>query len=789
VTILSRPARRRRAVAIVGSTLASIAGIIGAVDAPVAGAATITDVSPMISSGGYSNLVLTSDGTALGFGSNSVGQLGFTANGSANPVPTAVNGVSELGAVSANEFHSLALKTDGTVMAWGTNEHGELGSTTNNGLNVANPPAAVSGLTGITAISAGLFHSAALDDSSTVWTFGDNFFGQLGRTAGSGANPTPTQVSGLSDVSAVEAGGYHTMVLRNDGTVWTFGRNTNGQLGVTAQSGGNAATDAPVLVDGLSDIVAIAAGQQHSVALRSDGTVWAWGSNNTGQIGVPANGTPNPTVAQVSGLTDIVAIAADEFHTLALRVDGSVWGFGSNTRGQLGAGGSSAPHQIAGLADIVHIAAGQEHSLAVDNAGKVWSLGRNNVGQLGVSTNSGSDATNATPLELGVSLERVTENSGAPRRLLDTRSGQSTVDGLNSGAGPVGDGTTIELQVTGRGGIPADATAVVLNLTATNPTGTGFLTAFPCGSDRPLASNLNYRSGRTVANVTVATVGTGGKVCLYNEGASTDLIVDGDRFHGTGAAFVPLTPARLVDTRSDGVTVDGQSAALGPRTNGTTTEITVAGRGGVASNAKAAALNITTANATGLGFLTVFPCGGERPLASNVSYAAGAPIANVTVAALGAGGKTCIYSEGGDVDVIVDVTAAHLPASDFRPMSPARLLDTRPGAETTDGSGSGAGPRGDGTVTELTVTGRAGVPFNVDQAVLNLTVTGGAGAGFLAAYPCGTPRPLASTLNYGAGQTVANATIVKVGNGGKVCVYNEGGATHLVADITGYSVL
>ena len=185
-------------------------------------------------------------------------------------------------------------------------------------------------------------------------------------------------------------------------------------------------------------------------------------------------------------------------------------------------------------------------------------------------------------------------------------------------------GVTLELQVAGRGGVPGDASAVVLNVTVTQAQGPGFVTVFPCGSPVPNASNVNYVAGSTVPNAVVARVGANGRVCVFTY-AATDLIVDVDGWFPAGASYVALQPARLLETRSGPglATVDGLQFGEGPRGAGSVTEVQVAGRGGVPGDASAVVLNVTVTQAQGPGFVTVFPCGSPVPNASNVNYVAG----------------------------------------------------------------------------------------------------------------------------------------------------------------------
>ena len=212
----------------------------------------------------------------------------------------------------------------------------------------------------------------------------------------------------------------------------------------------------------------------------------------------------------------------------------------------------------------------------------------------------------------------------------------------------------------------------------------------------------------------------------------------------------------------------------------------MAGRDKVPATASAVMLNVTAVFPTGPGYLTVFPCGAPRPLASNVNYAAGQVVPNAVLAKIGTGGTVCIYSLV-DTDVVIDVTGFVPAGGSPSTVVPARLLETRVGADdkTVDGLFQGIGPVRAGVVLELPVAGRDKVPATASAVMLNVTAVFPTGPGYLTVFPCGAPRPLASNVNYAAGQVVPNAVLAKIGTGGTVCIYSLVD-TDVVIDVTGH---
>jgi alpha-tubulin suppressor-like RCC1 family protein len=340
------------------------------------------------------------------WGHNLTGQVGDGTSGNSRAAPVAVSGLSSGVAQVAGGFdHTCARIAGGTVKCWGDNTYGQAGDGTEE--NQRETPVNVIGLTGITQIATGGFHTCALTSGGGVKCWGNNFNGQVGDGTSGNRRPNPTDVSGLtSGVAAITAGGYHTCARLTTGAVQCWGRDDSGQIGDGITAGGENVVPSNVPALG-TNTASVVAGNSHTCAIDNAGSLTCWGRNSAGQLG---NGGLNNalTPVQVTGLTSgVLAVSPGGFHTCALLTGGAVKCWGRNGDGQLGngpgGGQESLPQDVTGLASGVTIlSAGGDHSCVL-TGGLVKCWGRNNNGQVGDGT-SGEDRT--TPVEaLGLSSD------------------------------------------------------------------------------------------------------------------------------------------------------------------------------------------------------------------------------------------------------------------------------------------------------------------------------------------------------------------------------------------------
>lgn len=357
----------------------------------------------------------------------------------------------------------------------------------------------------------------------------------------------------------------------------------------------------------------------------------------------------------------------------------------------------------------------------------------------------------------------------SPKRLLDTR------DGTGGNVVPLGPNTSTELVVAGNGGVPATrATAVVLNVTAVNPTASGFLTVFPSREPLPPVSNLNFVAGQVVPNLVTVKLGSNGRVDIYNLAGSTDVVADVMGYYTDVAPasgrFTPVTPSRILDTR------DGTGGnPVGPVPGGSSIDLTVVGVGGVpASGVSAVAVNVTVDQPSTDGYVTVWPTGEPMPTASTHNFVPGLTVANLVLAKVGAGGRVSLFNSKGSTHLVADVVGYYSASGGrFIPVSPQRMVDTRYSIGPRLGS---LGARSDFAAPISSGTG----------AVVNVTSVDSTASSYLTAWPAGETMPVVSTLNPRPGVPVPNQAYLKLGSGGHLAMFNFAGSSHVIVDLFGY---
>ncbi|MEJ7764844.1 MAG: aryl-sulfate sulfotransferase, partial [Acidimicrobiales bacterium] len=356
----------------------------------------------------------------------------------------------------------------------------------------------------------------------------------------------------------------------------------------------------------------------------------------------------------------------------------------------------------------------------------------------------------------------------SPQRVWDSRVGLGPI-------GQIGPSETRDITVTGVVGIPTTGVdAVVLNVTAVEPTAGTFITAWPTGQVRPEASNLNVPPGDTRANLVVVKVGPSGKISFFNAAGKTHLLADvaGYYSRGGGERYSAVSPSRIWDSRSG----PGPTGQVGP---GETKHITVTGMGDVpATGVSAIVLNVTAVSPTARTFITAWPAGVRQPHVSNLNVPAGDTRPNLVVVKVGAGGQVSFFNDAGRTHLLADVAGYYSSTgAGFNSLTPRRLLDSR----------IGRNPLGSKETRSLKVTGAGGVPgTGVTAVVLNVTAVAPTASTFITAWPSGEGIPYASNLNVPAGDIRPNLVFVKVGAGGQVDLFNQAGSTHFLVDVAGW---
>jgi alpha-tubulin suppressor-like RCC1 family protein len=532
-----------------------------------------------VSAGRRHTLALLTNESADAWGSNMAGQLGNGGTGSLVPYPVAVEGLKGVKALAAGANHSLALLSDGTVMAWGANESGQLGD---GGTAESDVPVRVPGLSEVTAIAAGNEYSLALLSDGTVMAWGTNDQGQLGDGK-LASSDVPVAVSGLSGVTAIAAGGEHALALLSDGTAMAWGNDEFGQLAnssVPVRGGGEEGgeetrfSDVPVAVEGVSGASAIAAGLHHSLALLSRGTVLAWGADAAGQLGDGSIAHEQEAPVPVSGLTGVTAVAAGGEHSMALLGGGGVETWGEDKYGELGDGSagepSDVPVAVMGLGEVKGIAAGANHDVALSEPLPVVTA---------VAPQKGGVAGGTTVTIVGSNIEGATAVAfGANSATHFTVTSPSSITAI----APPGTLRTVNVTVTTPSGTsaptPADqftyvAAPMIKKLSAKSGpgtgetsvtiTGTGFEEATAVAFGAAPAAHFTIDSPTTIRAVSPAGAGTV-EVTVTGPGG-TSAASSKDQFEYV-PAVTGVSPGTGGATGGTSVTITGTGFALGSTT-------------------------------------------------------------------------------------------------------------------------------------------------------------------------------------------------------------------------------
>jgi len=358
----------------------------------------------MVSAGGSHTLMIRHDGTLWAWGAGQYGRLGDGNTSNHNlAVPTQIGTASNWVYVSAGGLHSAAIDANGDLWTWGAAGQGQLG---NNTTIDSGAPAIISEPGPWRSVSAGARHTVAIKQDGTLWAWGENAQGAIGQNTGMGQYNVPMQVPALPGNTWLDAsaGGYYdggaaygsfTVGIQSDGSLWAWGWNSSGQLG----NGNTSNQTAPVQVVGVStgdhNWASVSAGCWNTVAIKTDGTLWGWGGNGEYQLGLGVTGDPN-TPQEISTGTNWQSVSAGRYHTMAIRTDGTLWGWGQNNEGWLGNGTTATnqtPAQIGTATNWISVSAAWNHTAAVKQDGSLWLAGSNYAGQLGNNNLGGSPDT------------------------------------------------------------------------------------------------------------------------------------------------------------------------------------------------------------------------------------------------------------------------------------------------------------------------------------------------------------------------------------------------------------
>ena len=779
---------------------------------------------------------LTTGGQVQCWGDDRDGQAGNGNENGDQSVPSSELATGNIAVldVAAGSGTTCARGGVGKVSCWGSDYHGVVGNGAVVG-DVISPaaPLVFPGNANVAQVDVGDYNACALSNGGLVTCWGPDGHGQLGNGAGSAdvdAPPVPITLPAPGTASQIALGSEHACALLTDGTVTCWGLDSAGQLGNGAGSADVDAPPTPITLPAPGTAVSITAGAAHTCAVLTGGAVTCWGDDTAGQLGNGAAGsqTSPPAPIALPGGASAVSVSAGLGHTCALLVGGGVACWGLDVSGQMGDSANLGNHQSATLVPLpapgtaTDLDAGGQEACVVLTGGAVSCWGAGDDGQIGNGMMLDINDAPSAPISLpgpGSASRVAVGYATACAVLTDARLSCWGSDNSGQvGDGPIDPrvqavpstpflaaGRTVTAVPQPVSGLQVTPTPTAMTITWTLPAPQTLLSMFVVvdpGIVQQVAINatsavVNGLQPDTAYTIRVRTAhafaGSDSALVMVTTPSLPTTTTGAPTTTTTGVSlpsgpeFTPFNPARLLDTRTDPgrATIDGLFLGGGRRDAGSTLVLQVAGRAGVSTTAKAAALNITATETGGAGFITVYPCDQARPNASNVNFVAGETVPNAVIAALAADGTVCLFTSQ-PTHLIADLNGVFPSTTTYLALNPARLIETRVGIglATVDGLLAGGGRLAAGTAVEIQVAGRGGVPTDARAVALNATAVDAGGAGFATVYPCDRSRPNASNLNFVSGSTVANAVVSALSATGSVCVFSSQ-STHLVVDVNG----
>lgn len=335
-------------------------------------------------------------------------------------------------AVAPGWDHTIAIKSDGTLWAWGNNVYGQIGDGTT---TTRTSPVQIGSGTNWASVATGESSSIAIKTDGTLWTWGRNQWGQLGDGTTT-TQTAPLQLGSATDWASATIGNYHTLAIKTNGTLWAWGYNASGQLG----NGNTTNQFLPVQVTGTAWVF-VSAGGHYTLARKTGGTLWAWGVNNNGQLG-DGTTTNKSSPIQITG-TDWASVSAGGYHTLAIKTGGTLWAWGWNTKGQVGDGTiiqRNSPVQIGAGTDWATVSAGGQYTVGKKTAGTLWGWGYNLYGEIG----DGTTAQKNSPVQIGSGTDWASVYAAKGYHTFSLKTSPALWAWGNNSGGQLGDGTGIQ---------------------------------------------------------------------------------------------------------------------------------------------------------------------------------------------------------------------------------------------------------------------------------------------------------------------------------------------------------